>query len=175
MELKKLIVRIDPALDSRLAHLAIDRNTSKQSLVTEAIENLIQKYKEVETVSNLEKLQSLSDLVEVSYRAYSEPPFAPDAVGYVPAGKLLPYDDERYTYYKDDELVARKGFEIVCREEDGQKDWFIVRQSNIYTKVFEHDGIAGGWAADYPGGGITSAGEPTHTDASGTLYQRRYW
>lgn len=115
------------------------------------------------------------ELVAVKYYAYNKPPFRPDATGYVPYSKLLPAFDERYMYWdKDDEPQARAGYMYVTTA-DGDKELYIVRASNVFTEVFLHESIAGGWAALYPGGGVTSAWEPTHIDCDGTMYIKHVW
>ena len=127
---------------------------------------------------SVESLRKIADLVSVVYYAYTKPPFDPDASGYVPANKLLPAFDDRYTYWdRNDELVPRSGFMIVYAEDDSHSEnFYVVRCSNIYTKVFEHDGIEGRWAANYPGGNsITGMFVPTHTDADGTCYIKHHF
>ncbi|MGI6225698.1 MAG: hypothetical protein ACOYJ1_05510 [Peptococcales bacterium] len=122
------------------------------------------------------RLKKVKNLVAVSYYAYNKPPFDTDAIGYVPANKLLDPYYERYSYIdRNDELTARAGFEFVWTvpvDERDQREFYIVRRNNMYTEVFEHEGISGGWAANYPGGGITSTGKPTHIDEEGNLYNK---
>ena len=51
---------------------------------------------------------------------------------------------------------------------------YIVRMSDVYTAVYEHTGIAGGWAAEYPAGGIVAAPTPNYEDSTG-YYIRWCW
>lgn len=121
------------------------------------------------------RLKKVRDLVAVSYYAYNKPPFETDAIAYVPENKLLDAHNDRYTYWdRNDELIPRSGFELVYPEDRDSyvESVYAVRLTNMYRLVFEHDGIAGGWATAYPGSGITSTSEPTHIDEEGNLYNQ---
>lgn len=121
----------------------------------------------------MKKLEHVENLVRVEYYAFGkEPPAgsrlpAPDAVGYVPQDKLLPPSD-RYIDFAADAL--KPGYMSVYA--DG--DLYIVRTGDVYTAVYEHTGVAGGWAAEYPAGGIVAAPAPTHEDSAG-YYIRQIW
>ena len=121
-------------------------------------------------------LERVENLVPVKYYAFGkEPPVgsclpAPDAVGYIPEDKLLLMSDQ-YIDYDGEEPVLKPGYMSVYA--DGE--WYIVRPDSIYTAVYEHTGIAGGWAAEYPAGGIVAAPAPTHEDSAGGYYIRQSW
>ena len=119
------------------------------------------------------KLKSIENLVRVEYYAFvKEPPArshlpAPDAEGYVPQDKLLPPSD-RYIDFAADAL--KPGYMSVYV--DGEL--YIIRTDDVYTAVYEHTGVAGGWAAEHPAGDIVAAPAPTHEDSTG-YYIRRIW
>lgn len=63
---KKLTVRIPRDLDMRLGMAAVKHDTSKQALVTEAVEELLRKYEEVESMSAIH-----ADIIWIG-KAYEE-------------------------------------------------------------------------------------------------------
>ena len=123
----------------------------------------------------MKTLERVENLVRIEYYAFGkEPPVgsclpAPDAVGYVPEDKLLLMSDQ-YIDYDSEEPALKPGYMSVYA--DGEL--YIVRTDDVYTAVYEHTGVAGGWAAEYPAGGIVAAPAPTHEDSAG-YYIRQIW
>ena len=121
----------------------------------------------------MKTLERVENLVHVEYYAFGkEPPAgsrlpAPDAVGYVPQDKLL-LPSDRYIDFAADAL--KPGYTSVYA--DGEL--YIVRTGDIYTAVYEHTGVAGGWATEHPARGIVAAPPPTHKDSAG-YYIRQSW
>lgn len=121
----------------------------------------------------MKPLKRVENLVRVEYYAFvKEPPAgsrlpAPDAVGYVPQDKLLQPSD-RYIDFAADAL--KPGYMSVYI--DGEL--YIVRMEDVYTAVYEHTGVAGGWAAEHPTGDIIAAPTPNYEDSTG-YYIRWCW
>ncbi len=119
-------------------------------------------------------------MIPITYYAYNQEPFDHDATGFIPEGKLLDLwetdskGNHKYIKFtsESDLPVPRKGFRFayVAGEDEG-----VVKESDIYTRVYEEKGLDTGWGADYPGGGVSSVSAPDHEDAEGETYIRSFW
>ena len=124
----------------------------------------------------------MKKLEKVTYYAYQEAPFAPDAVGYIESRYLRDGMDERFMYYTSDgQPKARSGYTFVYGSGIYRgDDYAIIKTRHIYTEVCEEKALSGGYGMPYPAGGLTSCdsydidGEIDGDDGPETIHLRRY-
>lgn len=105
------------------------------------------------------KKRTLKKFIEISYYAYQDEPFDPDAFGYVEERYLRNAFDDRFTYYgRDGELHARSGYTFVFGDGilPGER-CAVIKTRHIFTEVVEEDALSGGYGMPCPTGGLTSA------------------
>ena len=138
------------------------------------------------TVRNLQSTKKedtmkkeLSNLIPISYYAFQRDPFDPDAEGYVEQNELIDWELRPwFIKWEGDQPVGRKNYKMVCVDDYGRRQWYVVKSSAIYSAVIPHNGLSGGYGLCYPGGGLSSTSgydiEAT-IDGESVLLQRSYW